>query len=168
MYNAGPRTVAILCLNNLWGEFAQNPDRCTEEFGAEPHKFFELIFDDAYNVSDVQIINENCLYHMYKKSKEFQTAALNTNVIFSYISAYTILELEDCTLYCDTDLIIYRHVESMYNSHLSEFVGCMTDELGGSLITEFMSNGPNNYAYRTNGQGQMFLIKLCGLSAVDI
>ena len=37
----------------------------------------------------------------------------------------------------------------MYNPPLREFVGCMTDELGGSYITEYVSNGPKNFAYRT-------------------
>ena len=30
VYNAGCRMVAKLCLNNIWGKFAQNPDRCTK------------------------------------------------------------------------------------------------------------------------------------------
>ena len=36
----------------------------------------------------------------------------------------------------------------MYNPPLCEFVGYMTGELGGSYITEYVSNGPTNYAYR--------------------
>ena len=135
VYNAGRRTVAKLCLNNMWGKFAQNPDICTKEFVTEPHKFFELISDDTYDVSDVQIINDDCLYVTYKKLKEFQTPAINTNVIIvSYVTTHTRLELysylerlEDRALYCDTDPIIYRHVDGMYNPPLSEFVGGMTD-----------------------------------------
>ena len=57
--NAGRRTVAKHCLNNIWGKFAQNPDRCTREFVTEPRKFFELISDNTYDVSDVQIINDD-------------------------------------------------------------------------------------------------------------
>ena len=114
VYNAGRRTVAKLCLNNIWGKFAQNPDRCTKEFVTEPRKLFELISDDTYDVSDVQIINDDCLYVTYKKSKEFQTPALNTNVIIaSYVTTHARLELysylerlEDRALYCDTDSII--------------------------------------------------------------
>ena len=45
-------------------------------------------------------------------------------------------------LYCDTDSVIYRHIVGEYNPPLSEFVGGMTDELGGSHITEYVSNGP--------------------------
>ena len=71
VYNAGRHTVAKLCMNNIWGKFAQNPDRCTKEFETEPRKVFELISDNTYDVSDVQIINDDCLYVTYKKSKEF-------------------------------------------------------------------------------------------------
>ena len=114
-----------------------------------------------------QIINDDCLYVTYKKSKEFQTPALNTNVIIaSYVTTHARLELysylerlEDRALYCDTDSIIYRHVEGMYNPPLSEFVGGMTDELGGSYITEYVSNGPKNYAYRTGDGKQVVKVK---------
>ena len=86
IYNAERRTVAKLCFNNIWVKFAQNPDWCTKEFVTKPRKFFELISDDTYNVSDVQIINDDCVYVIDKKSKEFQTPALNTNVIIaSYV-----------------------------------------------------------------------------------
>ena len=30
VYNAGRRKIAKLCLNNIWGKFAQNPDKCTK------------------------------------------------------------------------------------------------------------------------------------------
>ena len=130
VYNAGRHTVAKLCLNNIWGKFAHNPDRCTKEFVTEPRKFFELISDDTYDVSDVQIINDDCLYVTYKMLKEFQTPALNTNVIIaSYVTIHARMELyrllerlEDRALYCDTDSIIYGHVDTL-NPPLSEFVG---------------------------------------------
>ena len=85
----------------------------------EPRKLFELFSDDTYDVSDVQIINNDYLYVTYKKSKEFQTPALNANVIIAdYVTTHARLELysyleplEDRAPYCDTDSIIYRHVE---------------------------------------------------------
>ena len=154
VYNAGRRMVAKLCLNNICGKFAQNPDRCTKEFVTEPRKFFELISDDTYDVYDVQIINDY-LYVTYKKSKEFQTPALNANVIIaSYVTTHARLELysyleplEDRSLYCDTESIIYRHVEGV------------TDEFGGSYITEYVPNGPKNYAYRTGDDKQVVKVK---------
>ena len=59
----------VQSLNSVWGKFAQNPDRYTKELVTEPGKFFALISDDTYDVSDVQIINDDCLYVTYKKSK---------------------------------------------------------------------------------------------------
>ena len=45
------------------------------------------------------------------------------------------------------------------NCLVSEFVGGMTDELGGSYITEYVSTGPKNYAYRTGDGKQMVNVK---------
>ena len=70
---------------------------------------------------------------------------------YYYITTHARLELcsylerlEDPALYCDTDSIIYRHMEGMYNPHLNEFSGGMTDELGESYSTEYVSNVPKN------------------------
>ena len=64
-------------------------------------------------------------------------------------------------------------MEGKYSPPLSEFVGGMTDELGGSYITEYVSNGPKNYIYRTGDGKHVVKVKgvyiyLRGLSAVDI
>ena len=74
--------------------------------------------------------------------------------------------MEDRALYCDTDSIIYIHVEGMYNPPLSEFVGGMTDKLGGSYITEYVSNGSKNYAYRTGDGKQVVMVKGFTLNVV--
>ena len=46
-----------------------------------------------------------------------------------------------------------------YNPPLTEFVGGMPDELGGSHITEYVSNGPKNYAIRTAEGKQIVNVK---------
>lgn len=166
-YNAGRRAVAKLCLNNIWGKFAQTPDRSSREFVTEPRRFFNLFADEGCRVSDVQTINEDCIFVTHNKIKEFQIPALNTNVIIaSYVTTHARLELfsylkqlDSRALYCDTDSVIYEHREGEYNPPLSEFVGGMTDELNGSHITEYVSNGPKNYAYRTVNGKQIVKIK---------
>ena len=55
----------------------------------------------------------------------------------------------------------------MYNPPLSKFIGGMTDELGGSYITEYVSNGPKNYAYRTGDGKQVVKVKGFALNFVD-
>ena len=117
-------------------------------------------------MSDVHHVNDDCLYVSYKKSKEFQTPSMNTNVIIaSYVTTHARLELysyleqlKDRALYCDTDSVIYRHIVGKYNPPLSKFVGGMT-ELGGSHITEYVFNGPNNYAIRTADGKQIVKVK---------
>ena len=54
----------------------------------------------------------------------------------------------------------------MYNPPLSQFVGGMTDELGGGYITEYVSDGPKNYAYRTDDSKQVVNVKGFKLNVV--
>ena len=126
-----------------------------------------MLSDDGFEVADVHHVNDDCLYVSYKKSKEYQAPALNTNVIIaSYVTTHTRLELysylehlKDRALYCDTDSVIYKHIVGEYNPPLSECVGGMTDELGGSHITECVSNGPKNYTIRTSDGKQIVKVK---------
>ena len=105
--NAGRRTVVKLCLSNIWGNFSQTPDRTIKEFITEPRRFYHLLSDDGFEVSDVHHVNDDCLYVSYKKS-------LNTNVIIaSYVTTHARLELysyleqlKDRALYFDIDSVI--------------------------------------------------------------
>ena len=111
-----------------------------------------MLSDNGFEVSDVLHVNDVCLYVSYKKLKALQTPALNSNVIIaSYVTTHARLELysyleqlKDRALYCDTDSVIYRHIVGEYDPPLREFVGGMTDELGGSHIIQYVSNGPKN------------------------
>ena len=68
-FNAGRRTVAKLCLNNIWAKFAQTPDINIKEFITEPRRFYHFLSDDGFEVSDVHHENVDYLYAPYKKSK---------------------------------------------------------------------------------------------------
>ena len=50
-------------------------------------------------------------------------------------------------------------MEGIYNYPLSEFVGGMTNELSRTYITEYVSNGPKNYAYGTGYGKQVVKVK---------
>ena len=119
-------------------------------FSTEPIRFYNLLSDDGFEMPDVHHVNDDCLYVFYKKSQASQTPTLNTNVsVDSYVTTHARLELysylehlKTCARYCDTNSVIYKHIVGEYNPPLSEFVGGMTYELGGSRITEYVSNGP--------------------------
>ena len=53
-----------------------------------------------------------------------------------------------------------------YNPPLRKLVGDMTNELGRSYITEYVSNGPKNYAYRTGGGNQVVKVNGFTLNCV--
>ena len=50
-------------------------------------------------------------------------------------------------------------MDGIYNPPLNECLGGITDELGERYITEYVYNGPKNYAYRTGYSKQMFKAK---------
>ena len=68
-FNAERHTVAKLCRYNIWEEFAQIPDITIKEFITEPRRFYRLLSDDGFEVSDIYHLNDDCLYVSYKKSK---------------------------------------------------------------------------------------------------
>lgn len=74
-------------------------------------------------------------------------------------------------LYYDRDSVIYVSREREFDVPTGEFVGDMTDELesygAGSYITEFVSGGPKNYAYKvfsTKSQMEEIVCKVKDIS----
>ena len=63
----------------------------------------------------------------------------------------TLQPLGERVLYFDTDSIIYLHHPTQFNPTIVNSLGGWTDELGGDHITKYMSGGPKNYAYETQG-----------------
>ena len=51
----------------------QIPDIITKEFITEPRRFYQLFSDDGFDVTDVQHVNDDCLYMSYKKYKKLGT-----------------------------------------------------------------------------------------------
>ena len=57
--------------------------------------------------------------------------------------------LQQQVLYYDTDSVIYRWRPNQPSITTGDFLGDMTDELDGDVITEFVSGGAKNYGYLT-------------------
>ena len=58
---------------------------------------------------------------------------------------------EDDILNYDTDSVIYLTQPGQVEPQLGNYIGDLTDELGGDYITVFASGGSKNYCYKTNG-----------------
>jgi hypothetical protein len=59
----------------------------------------------------------------------------------------------------DTDSIIYQHDDSQFNPTIINRLGGWTDELSSDHITKYMSGGPKNYAYETQGGKSICKVK---------
>jgi hypothetical protein len=89
---------------------------------------------------------------------------MNTSIIFpllirssrhgqqqTRLKLYSYLEiLQRRVLYFDTDSVIYLSETGAHLLPLGDYLGELTDECNSGHITEFVSGGPKQYAYRTN------------------
>lgn len=173
--NPGKRQIAKLCLNSLWGKFAQRLNMTqSDRFYADPdnnlnkncnynklpgkNEFYNLVLDKTVIISYVNIINDKCIEVFYKSKDEFVTSTKNTNVYigcFTTANARLRLYSELCklgrrALYCDTDSIIYCHKEGEYSIPNGNNLGEWTDEFEGKYGVDFVSTGPKCYAYKLN------------------
>ena len=58
--------------------------------------------------------------------------------------------LQERVLYYDADSVIYLSQLGQPEPRLGNYIGDLTDELGGEHIMVFASGGPKNYCYKTN------------------
>jgi hypothetical protein len=178
--NTAMRSLAKLCLNSFWGKFGQRENLPITEYFTKPEKFFITAFDESNILNDVTVINLRMLLMTYTKEEDFVENLGNVNpVLAAFVTAqarlklYSYIEqLQDRVLYFDTDSILYLSSEGdNYDVPTGNFLGEMTDELAnyglGATITEFVSGGPKNYAYKvkiTGLEGHKSDCKIKGLT----
>lgn len=119
----------------------------------------KLINDESIIVKDVRIFNEDVMEVSTLKYEDANASGGKVNVFIACFTTalarmklYSELEkLESQVLYYDTDSVIYSWREGQTKIPTGVFLGDMTDELGGDIITEFGSAGPKSYCYTTQG-----------------
>ena len=141
------------------GKFGQRSNLCKTEMITEPQRYYDLLTADEFEVSNARIVSDNMVEVQYKSVKEFGEPNSKANVVVAaFTTAYARLKLYDLldllqerVLYYDTDSVIYVSEPGKPDPPLGNYLGDLTDELDGDHITEFVSGGPKNYAYRTAG-----------------
>ncbi|XP_074645914.1 uncharacterized protein LOC141902174 [Tubulanus polymorphus] len=157
----GMRTVAKICLNSMWGKLGQNEKKTTAKYISDPGEMYSMLLDDSLEIQDLLVCNEEVLRVHYRKRDEFVESSGKTSVALAAFATaharlilYSYMEkLGDRTLYTDTDSIIYTVKPAQWDPPTGNFLGDMTDELAdkygdGAYISEFVSAGPKNYAFR--------------------
>ena len=162
VYNNGIRSCSKLKLNILWGKFGQRDNFSQTEYITEPSRYFELMMDVTENIKDVQLVNDNMvMVERLKLEDHVQPSPITNVVIAAFVTAqarlklYSVLQpLGERVCYFDTDSVIYKHDPKKWNPPRGNSLGEWKDELEDSVtITEFVSGGAKNYAYKmSNGQ----------------
>ena len=124
----------------------------------EPKEFFDYLYSSEFEVSDAQMVKDETLEVHYRNVDEFAEQNNKVNIVIAaFTTAYARLKLYDLldllqerVFYYDTDSVIYLHEPGKPEPPLGNYLGDLTDELGGDYITTFISGGPKNYAYVKN------------------
>lgn len=158
--NPGLYYIAKLCLNSLWGKFAQRPDlgQCHDTFSDKD--FVNLCFDPKHTVTSIFFHDNAARTVKFKVRTAEEEDVSNTNIaVAAFTTAHARLRLFELIrvvgkhcVYYDTDSLIYSYSPSAHGAlPCGAFLGDLTNELGDDeYIVEFISTGPKSYAYITN------------------
>ncbi|XP_078499011.1 uncharacterized protein LOC144828487 [Lissotriton helveticus] len=157
--NPARRQLAKLCLNSLWGKFAQRTNLSNTTLISDPDELFKYLFAPCYEVSSCEFIDDDTAALCWKYAQEYPTSSNNINIFIAcFTTAHARLELygvmdklQDRCLYHDTDSVIFLSKPGDEDPPLGDYLGNLTSELDkDEYIKEYTSSGPKTYSYRTN------------------
>ncbi|XP_078531047.1 uncharacterized protein LOC144817954 [Lissotriton helveticus] len=157
--NPARRQLAKLCLNSLWGKFAQRTNMSNTTLITDPDELFKYLFAPCYEVSSCEFIDDETAAVCWKYTKEYPTTCNNINIFIAcFTTAHARLELygvmdklQDRCLYHDTDSVIFLSKPGDEDPPLGDYLGNLTSELDkDEYIIEYTSAGPKTYSYKTN------------------
>ena len=157
--NHGRKATAKLMLNSFWGKFGERVNKPTTVTVKDPAHLFSLISDADVDLSILHLCTDDILEAVYTSVQENAVKGTKTNI---FVAAFTTCHarlklyesldsLQEQVPYYDTDSVVYRWRPGQPSIAIGDFLGDMTDELDGDVITEFVSGGAKNYGYQTRG-----------------
>ena len=154
-------------LNSFWGKFGQRTNLTKTEYVNTTAKLTSILADPTLETVFVEIICKNTVAVQYKKIDDYEEDVPNSNTIIAgMVTAYGRLKIYEYldklgknALYCDTDSVIFLARPGSYVPPTGDYLGDMTDELGGDTIETFVSTGPKSYAFRTTTGKQIIRMK---------
>ena len=136
-------------LNSFWGKFGERINKPTTVTVQNPAHLFNLITDAALDISTLRLCIDDILEAVNTSVQDNAVKGTKTNI---FVAAFTTCHarlklyesldtLQEQVLYYDTDSVIYRWRPDQPSITTGDFLGDMTDELDGDVITEFLSGG---------------------------
>ena len=146
-------------LNSFWGKFGERINKPTTVTVQNPAHLFHLISNAALDISTLRLCIDDILEAVYTSVQDNAVKGTKTNI---FVAAFTTCHarlklyesldtLQQQVLYYDTDSVVYKWRPGQPSITTGDFLGDMTDELDGDVITEFVSKGAKNYGYQTRG-----------------
>ena len=167
--NPGLRSIGKLALNSFYGKFGQRTNMKKTVFITEYAELYRHLSDVTKVVQDFHVLEGNMVVLEYITNPDLMEADSKTNVnIASFCTSYarlklwrTLFKLGRRVLYHDTDSVIFTYFPLEWKPTTDQYLGDLTDELSckelgcggcvkGHWITDFISCGPKNYAFKTN------------------
>uniref|UniRef100_A0A183C3B1 DNA-directed DNA polymerase n=1 Tax=Globodera pallida TaxID=36090 RepID=A0A183C3B1_GLOPA len=156
--NKGKRSLAKLCLNNLWGRFAlRNFGLSQTLITDDPVILGEYLDNRSIDVTAIDELDDQHILLSYIQKKEWVEEHDCSNIVISLwtTSAARLLLLKamqkvvrspGCTLlYTDTDSLIFAHPTASCPLATGVHLGEFTDEYPLQEIQEFCSGGAKQY-----------------------
>ncbi|XP_072048507.1 uncharacterized protein [Amphiura filiformis] len=157
--NPGMRSLAKLCLNSMWGKFAQRSNMSQTVILDDPSEVYKLLTSDSVTVDNIRLINDEVIEVTYREDGKFARINPNTNVVIAAFTTcharlklYEVLEkLGDRAMYQDTDSVIFLSRKGDWEPPIGDYLGHLTDEVDpkdGNHISTFVTGGCKNYVYK--------------------
>ena len=155
--NPGKRTTAKLMLNSFWGKFGEKPNKPKTVTITQPSQLYPYLFSSNFSLKNLRICTEDVLEAVFTEVEDNVVPSAKTNIFIACLTtAWARLKLYEAldtlgkqVLYYDIDSVIYRWKPGQTSIAIGDYLGEMTDELQGDVITEFVSGGAKNYGYKT-------------------
>lgn len=176
--NPGLRSLSKLMLNSLWGKLGQRDDKMQKSIVNNQQELLHLVTNPAYEAESFHELTADSLLVAYKLRAESLIPQANVSVVAAaYTTANARLELYRYlkllgrrVLYFDTDSVIFTSKNDEENPPIGDYLGDLTDEISeygvGAYISEFVSGGPKNYAYKVEipDKEPVFICKVKGIN----
>ena len=150
-------SVAFLC--SFWGKFGERLNKPRTTTIQQPSQLLSLLTNSTLNVNTLRICTDEVMEAVTTSIEENVNKGSKTDIFIAAsttcharLTLYESLDLlQEQVLYYDTDSVIYLWEPRKPSVPVDDYLGCMTDELEGDVIQEFVSGGAKNYWYITHG-----------------
>ncbi|CAC5379378.1 unnamed protein product [Mytilus coruscus] len=141
----------------------------------DPAVYFDILTSDSQEVQDISFVTDDMVrIHWTNQSQCVEETGRTNEVIAAYTTTQARLEiykylesLEERTLYCDTDSIIFSSRPGDWMPNTGDYLGALTDETPNNTIECFITGGPKNYGFKLkkpDTDGNLTCCKIRGIT----